>query len=71
MFGRWLEPCSLRKLVPIEVKWTENTSLSDVRHLLAFLAEHQKQARHDYLICRCRHPLVLHKRITALPWYAR
>lgn len=59
-----------RKLVPIEVKWTEKPMLSDVRHLLAFLAEHPKQARHGYLICRCRHPLALHKYITALPWYA-
>lgn len=58
-----------RKLVPIEVKWTENPALSDARHLLGFLAENPKQAKHGYVICRCRHPLALHEKITALPWF--
>ena len=58
-----------RKLVPIEVKWTENPALPDARHLLAFLAENPKHAKHGYLICRCRHPLALHEKITALPWF--
>ncbi len=57
-----------KRLIPIEVKWTENPSLHDIRHLLAFLAEHPKQAKHGYVVCRCRHPLRLHDRVTALPW---
>lgn len=57
------------KLTPIEVKWTENPSLTDARHLLAFIGEHPKQAKHGYVICRCRQPLRLHDKVTALPWF--
>ncbi len=56
-------------LVPVEVKWTEHPSLSDARHLLAFLAENPKRAHHGYIICRCPHPLRLHDKVTALPWF--
>lgn len=56
------------RLTPIEVKWTEHPSLPDARHLLTFLGEHPKQARHGYIICRCPRPLRLHDKITALPW---
>ncbi|MEX5213700.1 MAG: DUF4143 domain-containing protein [Nitrospiraceae bacterium] len=55
-------------LTPIEVKWTEQPSLSDTRHLLTFLDEHPRQARQGYLICRCPRPLRLHDKIMALPW---
>ena len=57
------------RLTPIEVKWTENPSLTDARHLLGFLGEHPKQARHGYIICRCDRPLRLHDKVTALPWF--
>jgi predicted AAA+ superfamily ATPase len=56
------------RLTPIEVKWTENPVLADARHLLTFLGEHPKQAAHGYIICRCRQPLRLHDKVTALPW---
>ena len=56
------------KFTPVEVKWTENPTLSDARHLLTFLAEHPKQARHGFIICRCPRPLRLHDKVTALPW---
>ncbi len=56
------------KLTPIEVKWTENPSLTDARHLLTFLQEHPRQAKHGYIICRCVRPLRLHDKVTALPW---
>lgn len=56
-------------LTPIEVKWTERPTVQDARHLLAFLAEHPKQARHGYIVCRAAHPLRLHEQITALPWF--
>jgi hypothetical protein len=57
------------RLTPVEVKWTENPSLSDARHLLAFMGEHHKTAPHGYLICRCRAPRQLHDKVTALPWF--
>jgi predicted AAA+ superfamily ATPase len=57
------------KLTPIEVKWTDNPSLTDARHLLTFLGEHPKQAKHGYLVCRCQAPLQLHDKVTALPWF--
>ena len=56
-------------LTPIEVKWTENPTLNDARHLLTFLDEKSKDAKHGYVICRCPRPLRLHDRITALPWF--
>ena len=58
-----------KRLLPIEVKWTENPSRQDARHRLAFLGEHPKQAPHGYVVCRCRHPLRLHDKVTALPWF--
>jgi predicted AAA+ superfamily ATPase len=57
------------RFTPIEVKWTENPSLSDARHLRTFLGEHPKQAKHGYIICRCDGPLRLHDQVTALPWF--
>ncbi|MCW5560035.1 MAG: ATP-binding protein [Verrucomicrobiae bacterium] len=57
------------RLAPIEVKWTDRPTLSDARHLLTFLREHPKNAPHAYIICRCEHPLRLHDKVTALPWF--
>jgi len=57
------------RLTPIEVKWTENPSITDARHLLTFLEEHPKQAAHGYIICRCQQPHRLHDKVTALPWF--
>jgi uncharacterized protein len=57
-----------RQLIPIEVKWTEHPTPGDARHLLTFLDEHPKRARHGYLICRCTAPLAITDRVTALPW---
>jgi predicted AAA+ superfamily ATPase len=53
---------------PVEVKWTETPSLTDARHLLTFLREHPRQAKHGYIICHCDRPLRLHDKVTALPW---
>lgn len=57
------------KIIPFEVKWTERPTLSDARHLITFLKEHPKQAKHGYVICRCPRPLALANNITALPWF--
>jgi predicted AAA+ superfamily ATPase len=56
------------RLTPIEVKWSERPTLGDARHLVAFMREHPKRARHGYVICRCPAPLALSDRVTALPW---
>ena len=57
------------RLTPIEVKWTENPTLQDARHLLAFMDEHPGRARQAFVVCRCAHPLQLDPRVFALPWF--
>ena len=56
------------RLIPVEVKWTEHPTPGDARHLLPFLDENPKRARHGYVVCRCPAPLALTDRVTALPW---
>jgi predicted AAA+ superfamily ATPase len=55
-------------LIPIEVKWTENPSMVDARHVLRFLEAYPRQAHRGFVVCRCVRPLELHEKITALPW---
>jgi hypothetical protein len=57
-------------IVPVEVKWTENPSIADARHLVSFMKDHPGRARHGYIVCRCPAPLALSDTITALPWWA-
>jgi predicted AAA+ superfamily ATPase len=57
------------RLTPIEVKWTENPSPHDARHLLTFLAEHPREAKRAFIVCRCRHPLEIDERVLAIPWH--
>ena len=56
-------------LTPVEVKWTENPTIQDARHLLSFLEEHTKEAKQGFIVCRCRRPMRLHDKIMALPWF--
>jgi predicted AAA+ superfamily ATPase len=56
------------ELLPIEVKWTENPTREDTRHLRAFLDE-RKRARRGLVVCRCPRPRALDERITAIPWW--
>lgn len=56
------------RVTPYEVKWTERPTLPDARHLITFLREHPRQAKHGYLVCRCPRPQQLAKNITAVPW---
>jgi len=71
MFGRLIESIIDHecRLTPLEVKWTENPTLSDARHLRVFLSEHPQHASHGYIICRCKAPLQLDDKVTALPWF--
>ncbi len=57
------------ELIPIEVKWTENPTASDARHLRTFMAEQKGKAKHGYVVCRCDRPLQLAADITAIPWH--
>ena len=57
-------------LYPIEVKWTENPTKKDARHLNTFLSDHAAKAPHGYIVCRCPYPQHITDRITALPWWA-
>lgn len=56
------------RLLPIEVKWTDQPDWSDARHLRGFLDDHKKVAKEGLLICRCPRPLQLAPNIRALPW---
>ncbi len=56
-------------LVPIQVKWTENPTRADARHVIDFLDEQPKRAKHGFVICRCTRPQLLEDRVTALPWW--
>ena len=54
---------------PIEVKHTERPTPKDARHVLTFLSENPRRARHGFVVCRVPRPLALHDRVTALPWF--
>jgi len=56
-----------KDVVPIEVKWTENPTLSDARHLLNFL-ENEPRANHGWVVCRVPQARRLHDKVTAIPW---
>jgi predicted AAA+ superfamily ATPase len=58
------------ELIPVEVKWTENPSLKDARHLTAFIAEHAGRCTRGYIVSRCPYVLALNDKITAIPWWA-
>jgi predicted AAA+ superfamily ATPase len=57
------------RLIPVEVKWTERPTPSDVRHVRTFLRENPKRASRGWLICRCPRPMQLDDQIVALPWF--
>ena len=57
------------RLIPIEVKWSENPDRRDARHLRSFIAEHAARCERGYLVSRCPHVLALDDLITAIPWW--
>ena len=75
MIERWIQRSLTKQLtkpfvhIVFGARQTGKSTLSDARHLLTFLAEHPKQARHGFIICRCPRPLRLHDKVTALPWF--
>lgn len=56
-----------RQYTPIEVKWTENPSARDARHILTFIEEYSNSSK-GYVICRIPRAQKLTDNITALPW---
>src|SRR3989338_3509689 len=52
---------------PIEVKWTENPSPADIRHLEVFLSEYNS-AKAGCLVCRVPRRTKLSEKVFALPW---
>lgn len=57
------------QIIPIEVKWTENPTAADARHLRTFITEQKGKAKHGYVVCRCDRPMQLTENITAIPWH--
>ena len=56
-------------LYPIEVKWTENPTAKDARHLETFLQDHRDRTPHGYIVCRAAYPLAVSNTVTAIPWW--
>ncbi len=80
MFGRWVEPAWKKKSgapfvhIVFGVRQTGESTLlkkprPGARHLLTFLNEHPKGAKHGYIVSMCQAPLGLHAEVTALPWF--
>jgi uncharacterized protein len=56
------------RLIPIEVKWTENPASRDARHLLVFLDEY-RSAKRGYIVCRAPRRASIAPNVTAIPWH--
>lgn len=52
---------------PVEVKWTDAPTKSDIKHLQVFLSEYGS-GQTGYLICRSPRKLKLADNVIALPW---
>lgn len=52
---------------PVEVKWTENPSAADIRHVELFLSEYPT-AGSGYLVCQIPRKTKLSDRVFAIPW---
>lgn len=54
--------------IPIEVKWTDNPSSRDARHLELFLDDYPRRCNRGYIVCRVDRARRISERITAIPW---
>ncbi len=52
---------------PVETKWTDTPSKSDIKHLKVFLNEY-KNSKFGYVICQTPRKLLLDEKIFAIPW---
>jgi predicted AAA+ superfamily ATPase len=58
---------SEKRLVPVEVKWTERPTPRDARNLFTFLREYDA-AKRGYVVCRSPSRVALGSRVLAIPW---
>jgi len=56
------------EIIPIEIKYTENPTPSNARHVETFIDLHQDMCKRGYLICRVPVKQKLTNRVIALPW---
>lgn len=56
-----------QSLLPIEVKWTDNPSPRDSKHLELFLKEYPS-AKKAYVVCRVPRPQLLSEGVEAISW---
>lgn len=56
-----------QSLLPIEVKWTDNPTLRDAKHLQLFLKEYPTATK-GYVVCRVLRPQLLADGIEAISW---
>ena len=56
-------------LYPIEVKWSENPTAKDARHLRAFIRDNERSCPGGVIVSRCPHILDLGDSVTAIPWW--
>ena len=56
-----------QSLLPIEVKWTDNPSLRDAKHLELFLREYTSATK-GYIVCQVSRPQILSEGIEAISW---
>lgn len=56
-----------QSLLPIEVKWTDNPTSRDAKHLELFLNEYPSATR-GYVVCQVSRPQVLSEGIEAISW---
>ncbi|MBM3191370.1 MAG: ATP-binding protein [Chlamydiae bacterium] len=56
-----------QRLLPIEVKWTDNPSQRDAKHLELFLKEYPNATK-GYVVCQVSRPQLLSEGIEAISW---
>lgn len=54
------------KILPIEVKWTDQPTIQEARYLKTFLSDYNLKS--GYIVCRCSKTRKLDDQITAVPW---
>jgi uncharacterized protein len=59
-----------RRVIPVEVKWTDEPRASDAKHVIALMSELGQRAPKGYVVCRCSRPRQIAVGVTAIPWQA-
>lgn len=55
------------QFIPIEVKWSDNPTFTDARHLIKFMQEYPS-AKMSYIVCRTPRSYKLAENVTVIPW---